>query len=75
MNSVTTGRVPIPVDQTTNPLGMGTVVPVALSLVWISFSVTFVTIAPNFTLIPSLLNFSSANSVILLSNLKMQNQM
>ena len=66
---MTTGRVPIPVDQTTIPYGMDRFSPVALSLVEISLSVTFTTIDPVFRSMPSLWNFSSAKAVILLSNL------
>lgn len=70
MKSIITGRVPIPVDQTTIPYGIETFWPVALSLVDISLSETFVTSDPVFKSIPSLWNFSSAKTVILLSNLQ-----
>jgi hypothetical protein len=43
--------------------------PFPLTLVEISLSDTFTTIDPSFTSMPSLWNFFSAKSVILLSNL------
>lgn len=69
MKSVMTGRVPIPVDQTTIPYGICLVSPLDRSLRVIDLSATLTTIDPYFTLIPSLWNFSSAKAVILLSNL------
>lgn len=60
----------MPVDQTTIPYGIEEVSPFPRTLVKISLSVTFTTIDPSFTSIPSLENFSSAKAVILLSNLQ-----
>ena len=60
----------MPVDQTAIPYGIEEICPLFISLVEISFPATLTTIDPVFTFIPSLLNFSSAKAVILLSNLQ-----
>lgn len=68
IKSIMTGRVPMPVDQTDIPYGT-LISPVDGFVIVMALSETFTTRKFVFTSMPSLVNFSSANWVILLSNL------
>jgi len=60
----------MPVDQTTNPWGTEQMSPVDFVFIVITLSSTPTTRHPVSTSIPSLLNFCSANELILSSNLQ-----
>ena len=74
INSRITGRVEIPVDQIINPCGKEETTPVDFTFIVISLSSTLKTRHPVWTSIPSLLNFCSANVLILSSNLQDRRQ-